>query len=179
MKEMKEELLKRTRGELEEIAEKLGISTIGIPRTGIAKSILEAIKKSGVKEIPKKKAKLQTVKKGVFAKRASIDDQITKMGVGVKEMYKGVKEIQKDIGAQIKVNENFAAKMGLGVKEVHKGIEELKSAIDEETIELQKGIKEIHSGAREIQNGIEAMGADFRKYQHETVANYIKDFYYG
>ncbi|MDP2765948.1 MAG: hypothetical protein Q8O41_00625 [Candidatus Methanoperedens sp.] len=183
MTETAEELAaKHARRELEGMAEKLGIGTIGIgTKVSLAAAIIKATEKASAKEMPKPKVEVKARvkpaigKKGVFAKRAAIDTQIKEnekavavIGTGIKdmqsamdnkavEMRKGVKEMHKGINAQIKEIEKAAAKMGIGVKALNKSIEE-------KTDVLQKGVEEMHSGIKEIQN--------------ET-ANYIQDFYYG
>lgn len=178
-----------TRRELEGMAEKLGIGTIGIgTKVSLAEAIIKAKEKASAKEMPKPKAEVKARvkpaigKKGVFAKRAAIDAQVKEnevaaemMGAGVKELQNGIKdmrsamddktmEMHKSINAQIKTNEKAAAKMGLGVKEMHKGIKKFQSAIGNKTIEMHIGIKEIQD--------------EFKEFQNET-ANYINDFYYG
>ncbi len=177
MTERAEELAAgHTRRELEGMAEKLGIGTIGIgTKVSLAAAIIEAKETPKPKVAVKARVKPAIGKKGVFAKCAAIDAQIKEnekavavIGTGIKdmqsamdnkamEMQKGVEEMHKNINAQIKANEKAVAKMGLGVKALNKSIEE-------KTDVLQKGVEEMHSGIMEIQN--------------ET-ANYIKDFYYG
>ncbi len=140
-----------TRRELEGMAEKLGIGTIGIgTKVHLAAAIIKAKERPKPKVEVKARVKPAFGKKGVFAKCAAIDVQI-------KENEKAVAVIGTGINAQIKENEKAAAKMGLGVKALNKSIEE-------KTDVLQKGVDEMHSGIKEIQN--------------ET-ANYIQDFYYG
>ncbi|MDP3103888.1 MAG: hypothetical protein Q8M95_04695 [Candidatus Methanoperedens sp.] len=165
-----------TRRELEGMAEKLGIGTIGIgTKVHLAEAIIEAKERPKPKVEVKARVKPAFGKKGVFAKRAAIDTQIKEnekavavIGTGIKdmqsamdnkamEMRKGVDKMHKGINAQIKANEKAAVKMGIGVKALNKSIEE-------KTDVLQKGVDEMHSGIKEIQN--------------ET-ANYIQDFYYG
>ena len=198
MKETPEVLLKRTRSELSEIAEKLGIDTVGISKTKIADFIFEARKKTekapakeaskpraeapkagkAFKEQPKPHIGTNIGKKGVFAKRAAISAQMDVNAEAVAAIGIGVNEIHKGINAQIKDNEKAAAKMGTGIKGMHKGIQELQSAFDEKTHQFQIGVKEMHSGVKVIQKGIHQMETKFGEYRNET-ANYIKDFYYG
>jgi hypothetical protein len=198
MKETPEVLLKRTRSELSEIAEKLGIDTAGISKTKIADFIFEARKKTEktpAKEASKPRAEAPKAgkafkaqprqhigtnigKKGVFAKRAAISAQMDINAEAVAAIGTGVKEMQTNINAQTKLNEKAAAKMGTGIKKMHKGIQELQSVFDEKTHQLQIGVKEMHSGVKVIQTGIHQMETKFGEYRNET-ENYIKDFYYG
>lgn len=226
MKETAEELVaKHTRRRLEEMAEKLGIETLGIGnKTTLAEAIINAKEKASAKKMPKPPketskaaapAKAQPKppigKKGVLAKRAAIDAQVKEneeaaanIGSGVKELrkdiadmrsamdlkaremlhegtiklQKGIREMHRGMGAQIKENEKAASKMGMGVREMQKGIKEIQSAIGNKTVALQAGVEEMYSGVKEIQNGIREMENAFREFQDET-ANYIKDFYYG
>jgi len=185
MTETAEELAaEHTRRELEGMAEKLGIETLGIgTKTRLAEAIIKAKEKAGAKKIPKPKmeapVKMQTKprigKKGVLSKRAAIDDK-------AKEMQKGVREMHKGIEAQIKENEEAVAKMDLGVKE-------LQNAMDNKAKDLQKGVREMHKGigaqikeneeaAAKMDLGVKELQNDIKEFQDET-ANYIKDFYYG
>jgi hypothetical protein len=164
----KELAAEHTRRELEEMAEKLGIGTIGIgTKVSLAEAIIKAEEKASAKEMPKPnmevkapkvevKARVKPAigKKGVFAKRAAIEEAVAVIGTG--------------INAQIKENEEAVAVIGTGInaqiKENEEAVKALNKSIEEKTDVLQKGVDEIHSGIMEIQN--------------ET-ANYIKDFYYG
>ncbi len=171
---------KHTRRELEDMAEKLGISTMGVSKAVIAGAILETRKKTSIK------APGQMIgKKGVFAKRAAIDAQMkeneaaaAKMELGIKEVHKSVREFHKSIDAQVKENEKAAAKMDSGVKEVHKGIREFHKSIDAQVKENEKAAAKMDSGVKEMHKGIDEVGNSFRAFQTET-ANYVKEFYYG
>lgn len=199
MKETAEVLLKRTRAELTEMAEKLGIKTTGVAKTKIAESIVESRKKAGAKEVSKPRVETSKVevtakeklkphigKKGVFAKRAAIDAQIKTneeavivIGTGVKEVQAGIKDMQSAMDNKAReMLQEGAAQLQKGVIEMHKGVKEMQSAIDNKADELQNGVKEMYSGVRVIQKGIRETETRFREYQNET-ANYIKDFYYG
>ncbi len=204
MKETAEVLLKRTRSELAEIAEKLGIKTTGVAKTKIAESIVESRKRAGAKEVSKpmleaprvetskgevtakEKLKPHIGKNGVFAKRAAIDAQIKKneeavivIGTGVKEVQAGIKDMQSAMDSKAReMLQEGAAQLQKSVKEMHKGVKEMQSAIDNKADELQNGVKEMYSGVRVIQKGIRETESRFREYQNET-ANYIKDFYYA
>ncbi len=206
MKETPEVLLKRTRSELSEMAEKLGIDTVGISKTKIADFIFEARKKTEkapAKEASKPRAEAPKAgkafkaqpkphigtnigKKGVFAKRAAISAQMdvnaeaaAAIGTGVKEMQTSIKNMMVSMdNYAIEMQKEGSENLHKGVDEMHKGIQELQSAFDEKTHQLQIGVKEMHSGVKVIQKGIHQMETKFGEYQNET-ADYIKDFYYG
>ncbi|MDP2844975.1 MAG: hypothetical protein Q8N79_02730 [Candidatus Methanoperedens sp.] len=102
MTETAEELAaKHARRELEGMAEKLGIGTIGIgTKVQIAEAIIKAKEEASAKEAQKVEVKAPKVevkarvkpaigKKGVLAKRAAMDNK-------AKEMQRGVEEIQKE-----------------------------------------------------------------------------------
>ncbi len=191
MTETAEELAaEHTRRELEGMAEKLGIGTIGIgTKVSLAAAIIKAKGTPKPKVAVKARVKPAIGKKGVFAKCAAIDVQIKEnekavavIGAGVREiqngikdmrsamddktmeMQKGVDEMHKSINGQIKANEKAAAKMGIGVKEMHKSIEA-------QVKENEVAAAMMDAGVKELQNGI-------KEFQNET-ANYIQDFYYG
>jgi hypothetical protein len=184
MKETPEVLLKRTRSELSEIAEKLGIDTVGISKTKIADFIFEARKKTekapakeaskpraeapkagkAFKEQPRPHIGTNIGKKGVFAKRAAISAQMDVNAEAVAAIGIGVNEIHKGINAQIKDNEKAAAKMGTGIKEMHKGIKETRSAMDKKAKEmLQEGAAKLQKGVNEMHKGINAQIKDNEK----------------
>src|SRR5574341_325835 len=137
MKETAEVLLKRTRSELVEMAEKLGISTVGVAKTKIAVSIVEARKKAeraAAKEASKPRAEAPKAEmivkaqpkqrigtKGVFAKRAAID-------------------------AQINENEEAVAAIGTGIREIQKSIHEFEAEIREYKNETTKYIQDFYYG---------------------------------
>lgn len=176
MKETAEMLLKRTRNELVEMAEKLGISTAGMPKPTIAQSILEARKKAGTKETSKPKvettkaaalAKAQPKppigKKGVLAKRAAIDAQVKEnevaaemMGAGVKELQKGIKDMRSamDLKAKEMLHEG-TTKLQKGVREMHKGIGYQIKDNDKAAAKMGMGVREMQKGIKEVQSAID------------------------
>jgi len=206
MKETPEVLLKHTRSELSEMAEKLGIYTAGISKTKIADLIFEARKKTEkapakeaskpIAEAPKaKKAfKVQPMthigmnigKKGVFAKRAAISAQMDVNAEAIAAIGAGVFEMQTSINDMVVGMNNFAFEMlKSGSKNLQKGVDEMKTGINTHIKDNEKaaanmgiGIKEMHNGVKMMQKGIHQMESKFGEYRNVT-ANYIKDFYYG
>ncbi len=149
MKETAETLMKRTRSELVEMAEKLGINTAAMAKKNIVDFIIEARKtseKSAAKGASKHRPEASSIdipvkaqfkprvgKKGVMAKRAAID-------------------------AQINANQEAAAAIGAGVKEVQDGIRKLMSVIDKKAKEMQQeGAEMLQEGSANMQKGVEEM----------------------
>ncbi|MFZ2410962.1 MAG: hypothetical protein WAW23_05290 [Candidatus Methanoperedens sp.] len=187
---------KHTRREVEEIAEKLGINTVGISKLKIAGSVIEARKKPAAKVTPRVKPvkevkafkPVKTIgKRGVFAKQADMEKKAGEIESFVSELHrsamdmahKGAMEMQKGINAQIKENEKAAVKMDSGVREIHAGIKEMQADMDKKRVEIQKGVREMHRGVAEIRKGIKEMENSFLEFQDDTMMNYIRDFYYG
>lgn len=184
---------KHTRREIEEMAEKLGINTVGISKLKLAGSVIEARKKPVAKETQKVKQvkevkafkpvqtkPMHTIgKRGVLAKQADIEKKAGEIESFVSELHrsavdmaqKGAMEMKKGINAQIKENEKAAVKMDSGVKEIHAGIKQMQADMDKKAADIQKGVREMHRGVAEIQKG-------FTEFQDDTM-NYIRDFYYG
>ncbi len=179
---------KHTRREVEEIAEKLGINTVGISKLKIAGSVIEARKKPAAKVTPRVKPvkevkafkPVKTIgKRGVFAKQADMEKKAGEIESFVSELHrsamdmahKGAMEMKKGINAQIKENEKAAVKMDSGVKEIHAGIKQMQADMDKKAADIQKGVREMHRGVAEIQKG-------FTEFQDDTM-NYLRDFYYG
>jgi len=175
MTETAEELAaEHTRRELEGMAEKLGIETLGIgTKTRLAEAIIKAKEKAGAKKIPKPKVeapvKMQTKprigKKGVLAKRAAIDAQIKENENAVKELLNGIKDMHSAM-------DNKAKEMlQEGIKELQKGVREMHKGIGAQ-------IKENEEAAAKMDLGVKELLTEIRAFQNET-ADYIKDFYYG
>jgi len=185
-----------TRRELEKMAEKLGIGTIGIgTKVHLAAAIIKAKEKASAKEMPKSKAEVKARvkpaigKKGVFAKCAAIDAQIKENEKAVVVIGAGVREIQNGIKDMRSAMDDKTMEMQKGVEEMHKGINAQIKANEKAAAKMGIGVKEMHksivaqvkenevaaammdAGVKEFQNGI-------KEFQNET-ANYIKDFYYG
>lgn len=171
MKETAEELAaEHTRRELEGMAEKLGIGTIGIGnKVSLAAAIIKAKEKASAKEMPKPKSEVKARvkpafgKKGVFAKRAAIDIQIKEnevaaemMGAGVKELQKGIKDTRSamDIKAKEMLQEG-ATKLQKGVREMHKGIGAQIKENEKAAAKMGIGVKEMQKGIKEMQSAID------------------------
>jgi hypothetical protein len=199
MKETPEVLLKRTRSELSEMAEKLGIDTAGISKTKIADFIFEARKKTEKApakvaskpraEAPKaKKAfKAQPMphigtnigKKGVFAKRAAISAQMDENAEAVAAIGTGVMEMQTSIKKMMVGMDNYAIKMLKdGSENLHKGVDEMHKGINTQIKDNDKAAEKMGTGIKEMHKGIKGIQNEFREFQNVT-ADYIKDFYYG
>ncbi len=171
---------KHTRREIEEMAEKLGLSTVGISKLKMAQAVTEARKKApAVAKSRAKEAKAQAKpvraigKHGVFAMQADMESFASELLTSAMDMQKaGIMEMQKGINAQIKENEKGAAKMESGVKELHKGIAQMQDDIKKKSMEM-------HRGVAEIRKGIQEMGNSFVEFQNNIMMEYIKDFYYG
>ena len=199
MKETPEVLLKRTRSELSDMAEKLGIDTAGISKTKIADFIFEARKKTEKApakvaskpraEAPKaKKAfKAQPMphigtnigKKGVFAKRAAISAQMDENAEAVAAIGTGVMEMQTSIKKMMVGMDNYAIKMLKdGSENLHKGVDEMHKGINTQIKDNDKAAEKMGTGIKEMHKGIKGIQNEFREFQNVT-ADYIKDFYYG
>jgi hypothetical protein len=180
MKETPEVLLKRTRSELSEMAEKLGIDTVGISKTKIADFIFEARKKTEkppAKEASKPKAeapKAEKVskaqprphigtnigKKGVFAKRAAISAQMdvnaeafAAIGTGVKEMQTSISNMMFAMDKNTKkMRQEGSAKLHKGVNEMLKGINSQINDNEKAAAKMGTGIKEMHKGIQDLQS---------------------------
>ncbi len=184
---------KHTRREIEEIAEKLGISTVGISKLKMAQAVTEARKKApAVAKSRAKEAKAPAKpvraigKHGVFAIQADMARKAADMESFASELLTsamdmqiaGIMEMQKGINAQIRENEKGAAKMDSGVKDIRAGIEEIQADMDKKRTEIQRGVQEMHRGVAEVRKGIREMENNFMEFRNDTM-NYIKDFYYG
>jgi methyl-accepting chemotaxis protein len=183
MKETPEVLLKRTRNELSEMAEKLGINTVGISKTKIADFIFEARKKTEkghAKEASKPMAKAPNVgnafkaqpmphigtnigKKGVFAKRAAISAQmdvnaeaVAAIGTGVKEMQTSINNMMFAMDMNAKnMRQEGSAKLHKGVDQMQKNINAQIKANEKAAAKMGTGIKEMHKGIQELQSAFD------------------------
>ncbi|MDW7731378.1 MAG: hypothetical protein SCH66_02990 [Methanolobus sp.] len=184
-----------TRRELEKMAEKLGIGTIGTDKLQLSKDIIEAKEKEPEieifeAEVPGKtpvKGKLnpRIGKKGVYAKCAAIDAQVKENEEAVAIIRTGVVEIQKGIKDMRSAIDDKATEMQKGIDEMYRGIDEIQKGIDEmqKSISAQvkangKAVAKMGMGIKEMHSGIEEMESRYREFQNRT-ADYIKDFYYG
>jgi hypothetical protein len=191
MKESPEELLKRTRSELSEMAEKLGIDTVGISKTKIADFIFEARKKTektATKEASKPRAAtpkakkafkaqprphigMNIGKKGVLAKRAAISAHMDVNAEAVAAIGKGVMEMQTSINKMMIGMDNFAIEMmKVGSANLHKGVDEMHKGINTQTKDNEKaaakmgmGIKELHKEIKNFQSAIDDKTIELQK----------------
>ncbi|HIE32320.1 MAG TPA: hypothetical protein EYP67_08120, partial [Methanosarcinales archaeon] len=188
MTETIDELIaEHSRKGLEEIAAELGVDasdTAKYPnKTSVAEAIVEARENvlreahEASQEIPEVEvqasvqSKLHIGEKGVFAKRAAMDERASTIQKGVSEMQKDISGMQKSIGAQKRVNEGAFANIGAGINE-------LQSGIDRKAGEMQSGASEMQSGVVEMQNAILELEKGIMEFRDEF-GNYEKDFYYG
>ncbi|MDO9097740.1 MAG: hypothetical protein Q7U60_06430 [Candidatus Methanoperedens sp.] len=162
-----------TRRELEGMAEKLGIGTVGIgTKVDLAAALIKAKQTSKPKVEIKARVKPAFGKKGVLAKRADMDNKAKEMQKGfdaqIKANEKAVARIGSGIKQQIKANEGAAAKIGTGIdaqiKENEDAVAKIGTGIDAQMKENEKAVARIGSGVTELQN---------------EMGNYTKDFYYG
>ncbi len=178
MKETAEELVaKHTRRQLEEMAEKLGIETLGIgTKNTLAEVIINVKEKASAKKMPKPPKEATKVaapakaqpkphigKKGVLAKRAAIDTQIEEnvvaaemIGAGVRELQKGIKDMSSamDIKAKEMLHEG-TTKLQKGVREMHKGMGAQIKENEKAASKMGMGVKEMQKGIKEMQSAID------------------------
>lgn len=181
-----EELASRhTRRELEEMAEKFGIETIGIgTKVHLAEALIRAEESARAKEKPKVEApkvaaSAKIEKKGVFAKRAAMDMQIKENEMAAEMMGAGVKELQNNIEEmRSAMDEKTREMLKEGAAELRKGIHEMQKGVDTQIKENERAAAKMDTGIKKVQKGIDEFGAEIREFRNET-ANYIKDFYYG
>ncbi|VVB90670.1 Uncharacterised protein [uncultured archaeon] len=184
MKETAEMLKKHTRGELVEIAEKLGINTAGVAKMNIADSIIKArmtAEKPAAKEASKRaKASKAEVprktqskphtgmnigKKGVFAKRAAISAQMganaeaaAAIGAGVMEMQKSIRDMQTSIKDMTFGMTKFAEKFQQeGSAKLHKGVDEMQKSINAQIKLNEKAAAKMGTGIKEMHSGIKVI----------------------
>ena len=199
MKETPEVLLKRTRSELSDIAEKMGIDTVGISKTKIADFIFEARKKTEKApakvaskpraEAPKaKKAfKAQPMphigtnigKKGVFAKRAAISAQMDVNAEAVEAIGTGVFEMQTSINDMMVGMNNFAFEMlKVGSKNLQKGVDEMQKNINSQTKSNEKAAAKMGTGIKEMHKGIQDLQSAFDDKTHQIQIG-VKEMHSG
>lgn len=191
-----EELAARhTRRELEGMAEKLGIEALVIgTKTRLAESILEARKKAEKAggELPKPREtpdaaapvkaqpkKPPIGKKGVLAKRATIDAQIKEnavaadmVGAGVKELQKGIKDTRSDMDKNAKdMLQEGTANLQKGINRMHKSIAAQIKENEKASSKMGTGVKEMQKGIKEMQSAIDNKTAD--------IQNGVKEIYSG
>jgi len=195
MKETPEVLLRHTRGELSEMAEKLGIDTAGISKSKIADLIFEARKKTEkttAKEASKPRAEAPKVeksfkakpmphigtnigKKGVFAKRAAISAQMDINADAVAAIGTGVMEMQNSIINMMAGMDNFAFEMRKegsenllkGVNVMHKGVDEMQKGFKAQIKVNEKAAVKMGTGIKEMHKGIQDLQSEFDDKTHQ------------
>jgi hypothetical protein len=199
MKETPEVLLKRTRSELSEMAEKLGIDTAGISKTKIADLIFKARKKTEktpVKEASKPGAeapkagtafKAQPMphigtnigNKGVFAKRAAISAQMDVNAEAVAAIGTGVKEMETSINNMMFAMDKNTKKIRQeGSAKLHKGVAEMQKNINAQTKLNEKAAAKMGNGIKEMHNGIQKMQSAFDEKTHQLQIG-VKEMHSG
>ena len=182
---------KRTRRELEELALKHGIESLGGTKSQLAEYIMVAMKKQkeppkstpmvGPKEAPmieKPKSAAKPAgfgKRGVLAKANAIDNKaadLKKAGKeirdeGIQEMTKAVKEFHA-AGKTLSRNMHSEGQKMIedGQKRFNQGQVQFKRSIDAQIKENSDAISRLHSGAMAIQSGIDSQ----IKENHEAAA---------
>ena len=188
MSETFEELVtNHTRRELEEMALKLGVGSLGGTKSQLAESILDASLKSTPKNVaepvyrerpreatptvekPKAAAKAQFLgKTGVMAKISAANKtagDLEKAGKeirdeGIRKMTNGIAEFNKVVDSQVKENKEAAAMMNSGVLA-------LQAEANKMSGEMREKSKDLHERSRKmLEDGIqkfEAGQADFKK----------------
>ena len=188
MSETFEELVtKHTRRELEEMAMKLGVETLGGTKSQLAESIIDAgrtvtpkaelvpatseyIKKATpMVEKPKAAAKAQFLgKTGVMAKISAANKtagELEKAGKeireeGIRKMTKGIAEFNKGVHSQVKDNKEAAAMISNGVLALQTEANKMSGEMQEKSKDLQERSRKM------MEDGIqkfEAGQADFKK----------------
>ncbi len=199
MKETPEVLLKRTRSELSEMADKLGINTVGISKTKIADFIFEARKKTEkapAKEASKPRAEAPKAgkafkaqpkphigtnigKKGVFAKRAAISAQMDVNAEAVAAIGTGVKEMQTSINNMMFAMDKNAKKMRQeGSAKLHKGVDGMQKNINAQTKLNEKAAAKMGTGIKEMHKGIQDLQSAFDEKTHQLQIG-VKEMHSG
>src|SRR3972149_5231427 len=206
MKETPEVLLKRTRSELSDMAEKLGIDTVGISKTKIADFIFEARKKTEktpAKEASKPRAEAPKAgkafkaqpkphigtnigKKGVFAKRAAISAQMDVNAEAVGAIGTGVKEMQTSIKNMMVGMDNYAIEMRKegsenlhkGVRVMHKGVDEMQKSFKAQIKVNEKAAAKMGTGIKEMHKGIQDLQSAFDEKNHQLQIG-VKEMHSG
>jgi hypothetical protein len=206
MKETQEILMKRTRSELSEMAEKLGIDTAGISKTKIADFIFEARNKTEkplAEEASKPRAaapkakkafKAQPMphigtnigKKGVFAKRAAISAQMDENAEAVAAIGTGVMEMQTSINDMMVGMNNFAFEMRKegsenllkGVHVMHKGVDEMQKSFKAQIKVNEKAAAKMGTGIKEMHKDIQDLQSAFNDKTHQIQIG-VKEMHSG
>lgn len=199
MKETQEILMKRTRSELSEMAEKLGIDTAGISKTKIADFIFEARNKTEkplAEEASKPRAaapkakkafKAQPMphigtnigKKGVFAKRAAISAQMDENAEAVAAIGTGVMEMQTSINDMMVGMNNFAFEMRKeGSENLLKGVDEMQKSFKAQIKVNEKAAAKMGTGIKEMHKDIQDLQSAFNDKTHQIQIG-VKEMHSG
>ena len=184
MSETFEELVtNHTRRELEDMAMKLGVETLGGTKSQLAESILDASRKATPKDVAKpvswehpreatptmEKPKAQYLgKTGVMAKISAANKtagELEKAGKeirdeGIRKMNNGIAEFNKVVDSQVKENKEAAAMMNSGVLALQAEANKMSGEMREKSKDLQERSRKM------LEDGIqkfEAGQADFKK----------------
>lgn len=183
MPETVEELVtKHTRRELEEMALKLGIDSLGGTKAQLAETIIEASKKAMLKEASmqmepvKEPVKVAAILSDADASKKPIQKEaprapapmIEKPKEFVKVRPAGKKGVLAKVHAIEKATGNLQ-KSGReireeGIRAMNKGIVEFRKDLDAQIGENLKDIANMNSGAKEIRSEMDQMSADMQKF---------------
>lgn len=186
MTETFEELVtNHTRRELEEMAMKLGVETLGGTKSQLAESILEVSRKAAPKNVaepvswehpreaapvekPKAAAKAQFLgKTGVMAKISAANKtagELEKAGKeiredGIRKMNNGIAGFNKIVDSQVKENEEAAAMMSSGVLALQAEANKMSGEMREKSKDLrERSRKMLEDGIQKFEAG----QADFK-----------------
>jgi post-segregation antitoxin (ccd killing protein) len=184
MKETAEMLMKHTRSELVEMAEKLGINIAGVAKMNIADSIVKARKtaeKPAAKEASKQRTEASKTevprkaqfkshigKKGVFAKRDAISAQMGVNAEAVAAIGTGVMEMQTSIKDMTFGMNKFAKKIQQeGSAKLHKGVDEMQKSINAQIKSNEKAAAKMGTGIKEMHKGVQELRSAFDDKTHE------------
>ena len=182
MSENFEELVtKHTRRELEEMAMKLGVETLGGTKSQLAESIIDAGRNATPKaepkpttseypkeatrmvEKPKAAEKAQSLgKTGVMAKISAANKtagELEKAGKairedGIRKMTNGIAEFNKGVASQEKENKEAVAMINSGVREIQSATDKMASKMRDEAREM------VEDGSRKLKAGLSQFNSD-------------------
>jgi len=178
---------KHTRRELEELALKLGVESLGGTKSQLADAILEANKKQkslpiSISASPKEAPMVEKPKsaakgvargtRGVMAKAAAIDSktaEVQKAGRdiredGIRRMNKGVKEFHSACDWMAREMQTDGRKMMEdGRQRFELGQSEFRRSLDAQIKENHDSVARMHSGVREMHASQEKMSRAFQK----------------
>jgi uncharacterized phage infection (PIP) family protein YhgE len=182
MSETFEELVtNHTRRELEEMAMKLGVETLGGTKSQLAESILDFSQKATPKivvgpvswehpreatpttEKPKAAAKAQFLgKTGVMGKISAANKtsrELEKAGKeireeGIRKMTAGVAEFNKGVASQEKENKEAVAMINSGIRDIQSATDKMASKMRHEAREM------VEDGSRRLTAGLSQFNSD-------------------